>query len=138
MKKTFIKLAFAFLVSSLVIISCGKRREASVTRVSDGVRLPLKMQSLTGNRDAYQTHAVLTFADSASTLVIDFSVEPGIPTRYLTGKYTWRGQTGPVFCSSVDFFGGQGEGPSLGASLSFSTSSDSSFSVFLPATPLQK
>lgn len=130
-----------YLFLLLILSACGAKKEAAVTRISDTGKMPLKLElsSLAGTREGYHAHAVMTFADSVSrdSLIIRFTLEPGVPTKFVRGEYEWKALKGEVTCTSIDFFGGQGGVPSIGGNFSFTTTDGSRFAVFLPTTEMR-
>ena len=131
-KHTFCLLLVAFT-------ACGPAKEASVTRNSDQARLPLVLNSLSGLREGYVAHGEMMFmdADSPDRLLIRFTLEPGVPTKFISGEFSWGAKTGEVTCSSIDFFGGQGGIPSIGGKFAMTTPDGVSYAVYLPTTEMK-
>lgn len=100
--------------------------------------LPLMFNSLSGKREGYKANAELRFSepDSDKTLVIRFALEPGVPTKFLHGNYSWGEKSGAVTCTSIDFFGGQGGVPSIGGVFGF-VSDGVVYKVRLPTTEMK-
>lgn len=128
----------AIFVMFLMFSACGKPQEAMVTRASDGQHVPMKFVSLTGSRDGYLARGRMEFSDinTGGPLLIDFVLEPGVPTRFQGGEFQWRTEGGPVSCTSIDFFGGQGGYPSIGGSFAFQTKDGTQYKVYLPVTEM--
>lgn len=130
-----------YLFLLFVFTSCAPKKEAGVSRVTDNgkVRLPMEMSSLIGKREGYAANAELTYVDKESrdTLVIRMTLEPGVPTKFVSGEYLWKALRGEVTCSSVDFFGGQGDVPSIGGNFEFSTSDGAKYAIYLPTTEMK-
>ncbi|MBL7995583.1 hypothetical protein JNM05_09450 [bacterium] len=130
-----------YLFLLLILSACGPKKEATITRVTDAgtTPLPLVLNSLVGTREGYHANAVMIFVDISShdSLIIRFTLEPGVPTKFVSGEYSWNRLSGEVTCSSVDFFGGQGGVPSIGGNFLFTTADGSRFAVFLPTTEMK-
>ncbi len=129
-----------FVLIFFWMVSCGPRKEASVSRLSDGVSntVPVVLNSFTGKRDAYNALAEMTFIDSISMspLVIRFKLAPGVPTRFISGDYSWQNFAGEVTCTAIDFMGGQGGLPSVAGTFSFTTADETTYIVYLPTTEM--
>lgn len=106
--------------------------------MADGTRLPMSLSSFSGSRDGYRALGEMVFSekDSPDRLVIRFVLEPGVPTRFVSGDYAWRGQAGPATCLSIDFFGGQGGLPSVGGTFEVKTPDGRAYQIFLPTTEM--
>lgn len=122
-------------------ISCASKKEPGVSRVDNAgfEKLPMELHSLTGQREGYEANAELRYVDTRArdTLAIRFTLEPGVPTKFVSGEYRWKTQSGEVTCLSVDFFGGQGGVPSLGANFTFVTREGEKYIVVLPTTEMK-
>lgn len=125
----------------LLLIGCAPKKEAGVSRltIQGKERLPMELRLITGQREGYTTHAEWKYSETGSqdTLAMQITLEPGVPTKFVRGTYTWKTFSGEVTCSSIDFFGGQGGRPSIGGNFSFSTTDGENYVVFLPTTELQ-
>ncbi len=125
----------------LLLTSCTPKKEAGVSRLTaqGKEKLPIELCLITGQRKGYTAHAEWKYAETGSqdTLAIQITLEPGVPTKFVRGTYTWKTFSGEVTCSSIDFFGGQGGRPSIGGNFSFSTTDGEKYVVFLPTTGLQ-
>ncbi|KAB2879259.1 hypothetical protein F9K33_09820 [bacterium] len=130
-----------YLFLLLILSACVAKKEAAVSRISETGKMPLSLElsSLAGTREGYHAHAVLTFVDTVSrdSLIIRFTLEPGVPTKFVSGEYTWNRLSGEVTCTSIDFFGGQGGVPSIGGNFDFYTSDGEKYTVYLPTTEMK-
>lgn len=98
----------------------------------------MTLSAFAGIREGYRAIGEMTFTekDSPHRLVIRFVLEPGVPTRFVSGHYSWGAQTGPVTCLSIDFFGGQGGVPSVGGTFEVTTPDGQAYQIFLPTTEM--
>jgi hypothetical protein len=128
-----------YLIILLAFAACGPKKQASVIRATDHIRLPMVLTSVVGKREGYSARGTITFIDTSSrdSLVIRFTLEPGVPTKFVRGEYSWKTFQGDVTCSSVDFFGGQGGMPSVGGNFVFTRPDGSAYAVYLPTTEMK-
>lgn len=142
--------AAPFLLA-LLIFACQNVKPAAVEKINGNTTalLPLRLHEFAGVRDGYILRGTITFVrDKTSTsltepvapdsLILHIVVEPGVPTRFVSGKFRLRtGETlaeGTVTSSDLIFHGGQGGLPSLGGTFLFHTNAGESYRAYVPPT----
>ena len=128
----------------LALAACGAPKEPTVEQWLDTAWTPVAVEtySIDGRRDGQQTKAVASFglpdgADLRVELEVSYNPQPVLSS----GHWTYSGETsleGKVVERSMKFFGGQGEGPSLGGSFRLDSQGRPRFRIVLPLRPVNK
>jgi len=126
-----------------------------VEKINDNTKilLSLRLDSFTGLRDGYAIRGKIIFLyDKTSvssiktftpdSLILNIVVEPGVPTRFISGKFRLRNRGklfhGPVTSTSLTFLGGQGALPSLGGTFLLKANQGESYEVYIPPTEIAR
>ena len=129
---------------ALLLFACGGSDEPAVEVWGDNAWAPLAVTSYTidGKRDGQVTRAVATFGlPSDAHLIAEFEVSYDPQPVLRAGRWRYDGDpagTGPIVERSMKFFGGQGEGPSLGGHFRLDRDGKPRFRVFLPLRPVSQ
>ncbi len=135
----------SFLVLLTAACSCGRPREAYVAHVEENAEsiLPLSLVSVAGLRQGYRADARMIFTGTATmdSLIIDMVFEPGVPTKFVRGRYRWTqaGQlmTGDLMCRVIEFQGGQGDPSSVGGTFTIVREDIGTCKVYVPTTAME-
>lgn len=102
----------------LLVGSCSRDR-VRVIRLTDNHEFPgYRLESLRGVRDGDHMRAIAILTDGSEKLTMSMVFVVGVPARLAVGNFLWEGKddasAGAVSGKSVNFLGGQSDGPSLG------------------------
>jgi cation:H+ antiporter len=104
--------------------------------------LEVRAYEIAGTREGEVTRATarITLKDGSTLrmdLVVTYNPTPVLASGHweLDGPFAGRGE---IRARSIKFFGGQGEGPSLGGSFDLTRDGAPHFRVFIPARPLPR
>jgi hypothetical protein len=129
---------------ALLLVACGGSEEPAVEVWNNDAWAPLAVMSYTidGKRDGQVTRAVATFGlPTDAHLVAEFEVSYDPQPVLGTSRWRYEGDpagTGPIVERSMMFFGGQGEGPSLGGHFRLDQDGEPRFRIFLPLRPVSQ
>ena len=134
-------LAFGFSALSIACAPGGPALERFDQRESAWVEAqPLVVDSMSVERDGATVRAtgVFTGGEDRITLSLELFLEP--PARFVTGSHRSRiagaALEGAVTSETVEFFGGQNEGPSVGGVFQFEDqASGARYRLRFPPTP---
>jgi hypothetical protein len=128
----------------LVTWACGSGQEAMVEEISStgSYPLPVRLVSLEGGRDGYQTQVTVRFEGGADTeLVVELTLSVDPRASLEEGRWHYVGPTGRasggVVPESLRFVGGQGEGASVGGIFLLQEAETPRFRLTLPLTSLR-
>jgi hypothetical protein len=121
-------------------MACGAAEEALLEESKNGMFVPVALSSydIQGKRDGAITTATATLATEDGERVrmmleIHYDPTPALEnSRWTFGRY----DGGSIRAESVDFAGGQGEGPSLGGVFYLLSGETERFRVKLPMRPV--
>jgi hypothetical protein len=136
-------------VLSLVIVvawlhACGGADEPTVEAWVDGSWTPVVVADYTiaGKRDGQRTTAVATYElQEGGKLRVQLEVSYNPQPVLSAGRWAYTGATrseGTVVERSMKFFGGQGEGPSLGGRFRLDQDRQPRFRIVLPLRPVNQ
>jgi hypothetical protein len=112
----------------------------------DGVQpttIPFKFDGIYGVRDGASVNAEARFTSGGDVLAMNITLYLVPPPEFRSGRYegTVGGKTimGQVECSSITYFGGQGEQPSVGGIFILKDEQNRPvYRVRIPATPMTR
>jgi len=129
---------------ALLLVACGGSEEPAVEVWGNDAWEPLAVTGYTiaGKRDGQITRAVATFGlPSGAHLLAEFEVSYDPQPVLGTSRWRYDGDpagAGPIVERSMKFFGGQGEGPSLGGHFRLDQDGKPRFRIFLPLRPVSQ
>ncbi len=131
------------LLAALVVLSgCSGRAEPRVEVWEDGTYQPrvVSAYEISGKRDGATTKAVATFTlETGERLRIELEVVYNPTSSLGSGRWRIDGArpgSGEVRAESVNFTGGQAQGPSLGGRFRLEENGSPRFRVVLPLRPV--
>ena len=105
--------------------------------------LPFKLDGIRGVRDGAAVNAEAHFTDGADFITMKITLQLVPPPEFRSGTYeaTIGGKTtaGPVDCTSLSYFGGQADQPSVGGVFVLKDGQNRPvYRVRIPATPMAR
>jgi len=133
-------LGYAILAGCIQWVACGGSSDPQLEAFKDGAFVPVAITAhdLAGKRDGATTTATVTLStENGERLRMNLEIRYN-PTPVL-GEGSWsfgRYEGGSIRAESVEFAGGQGEGPSLGGVFLLETDGVTKYRVRLPMRPV--
>ena len=105
--------------------------------------MPFTLDGIYGVRDGASVNAEARFTDGADFITMNITLYLVPPPEFRSGRYegTIGGKTivGQVECSSITYFGGQGDQPSVGGVFILKDEQNRPvYRVRIPATPMTR
>ncbi len=141
---TMVRTLVPVLALALLLVACsGSDQPAVEVRTLDAwTPLAVSDYSIEGKRDGQITRAVATFGLASGThLIAEFEVSYNPQPVLSAGRWRYDGEPpgqGRLVERSMKFFGGQGEGPSLGGHFRLDQEDEARFRIFLPLQPVSQ
>lgn len=134
---------FLGLVLCVSSLACGDD-EPTVELWSEGGWYPVAVRAyaIDGQRDGRRTQAEATYTlDDGGRLTVSFDIAYDPRPELAGGRWQYDGEppgSGDVTDLSMKFFGGQGEGPSLGGAFRLDAGGGPRFRIVVPLRPVRQ
>ena len=121
-----------FALALLLATGCQRSPKPLVMSATTNVE-GWTLQDFSGRRDGDRFDGKVTIGDAAHHLVLSLQLKVGAPTTFTAGTWTLDGSPEkPATARSVEFLGGQDDGPSVGGVFDLGD-----FEVRLPVTKVK-